>query len=577
MYIFLRAFIAFAGTTVVLLLLFELWTINTTRLATVPVFDGSPRSSLEELRRALRSMQDNHFQLWLGTWPSAIDWTAAVIGTHLTASLHSMSRSLEYQLPPRVRAPAAVTAESHRVENEINKYFSQAASFYFGQDAFGIRGQAFDDILWVVLGWLDNIRFIYIHDEAHYQTQGDDWHGKQFTDAFAHRARVFYDIAKKGWDTDKCGGGMNWNPRLLPYKNAITNQLFISASVNMYLYFPGDSNSSPFSKFETTTELGMNESVLAARPHSREYLKNAVKGYDWLAGSNMLNYQGLYVDGFHISHRNGRYICDIRNEMVYTYNQGVILSGLRGLWESTNKTRYLEDGYRLVNNVIHATGFNLSMARPYADGDRWQGLGRAGVLEDQCDAAGRCSQDGQNFKGIFMHHLTHFCEPLPTAPRVPGISFAADPVLAARHGGRCASYTPWVVHNARAALATRDARGAFGMWWGAGLPDPLPPHGGDGGDELLPYGAEDYRNRGLGDVRRWGRGWAPVTGPPPAPLLPPVPVGGAKARQSGGQATMGVGVEDVNDRGRGRTVETQGAGVSVVRALWEFLSEHTGA
>jgi hypothetical protein len=136
------------------------------------------------------------------------------------------------------------------------------------------------------------------------------------------------------------------------------------------------------------------------------------------------------------------------------------------------------------------------------------------------------------------------------------------------------------VHNARAALATRDGRGTFGMWWGAGLPDPLPPSdGGDGGggELLLPYGAEDYRNRGLGDARRWGRGWAPVTGPPPAPLLPPVPVPVPVGGQAAGQAPMGIGMGDVNDRGRGRTVETQGAGLSAVHALWEFLFEHAGA
>jgi hypothetical protein len=28
---------------------------------------------------------------------------------------------------------------------------------------------------------------------------------------------------------------------------------------------------------------------------------------------------------------------------------------------------------------------------------------------------------------------------------------------------------------------------------------------------------------------------------------------------------------DLNDRGRGRTVETQSGGVAVVRAMWEFL------
>ncbi len=30
-------------------------------------------------------------------------------------------------------------------------------------------------------------------------------------------------------------------------------------------------------------------------------------------------------------------------------------------------------------------------------------------------------------------------------------------------------------------------------------------------------------------------------------------------------------IMDLNDRGRGRTVETQGGGVSVLRALWEIV------
>jgi hypothetical protein len=32
-----------------------------------------------------------------------------------------------------------------------------------------------------------------------------------------------------------------------------------------------------------------------------------------------------------------------------------------------------------------------------------------------------------------------------------------------------------------------------------------------------------------------------------------------------------VGVRDVNDRGRGRTVETQSSGLAVVRAMWLFV------
>ena len=33
---------------------------------------------------------------------------------------------------------------------------------------------------------------------------------------------------------------------------------------------------------------------------------------------------------------------------------------------------------------------------------------------------------------------------------------------------------------------------------------------------------------------------------------------------------------DLNDRGRGRTIETQGSGLAVVRAMWEFLRRAEG-
>src|SRR5947208_3880087 len=34
-------------------------------------------NALEELHYALETMQTNYFEIWLGTWPNSIDWTAA--------------------------------------------------------------------------------------------------------------------------------------------------------------------------------------------------------------------------------------------------------------------------------------------------------------------------------------------------------------------------------------------------------------------------------------------------------------------------------------------------------------------
>lgn len=563
-------------------------------------------------------MQSDYFEIWLGKWPAAIDWTAAVMGTHVSAALYSLTRSLPYIMPgtlakdtPDVRKKdSELELEGQRIENEINKYFSQAITYFFGEDHFAIRTQAYDDMLWVVLGWLENIRFIQEHDDLHYpptshSAGGSKWYGKQFESAFAHRARVFYDLAQKGWDWKLCGGGMTWSPHTTPYKNAVTNELFIAASVGMYLNFPGDSNCSPYLAGHINAACTRDYSAEGccsppygpAVPHDPMYLAAAVNGYKWLKSSNMTNAQGLYVDGFHIRNwgkngSSGTGQCDIRNEMVYTYNQGVLLSGLRGLWEGTGDVAYLEDGHTLVRNVIRATGwqpgYDLRVASftshhfpppplpKLVSGGEWAGLGASGILTELCDPASKCSQDAQTFKGIFFHHLTLFCAPLPLDPLVPGKTHAATPTHAMLHSQSCKEYAPWVARNAQAALSTRDRMGRFGMWWGVGMA------GGQkqGQKEKREERREERRDRALAEY--------PVPSLPagavdyrndPAALLERTEDGAERAGTLYAGMSEGLyvrgGVQaqaDPNDRGRGRTVETQGGGVAVVRAMWEFVN-----
>lgn len=512
-------------------------------------------------------MQQEYFSLWLGKWTTAIDWTAAVMGTFLSATLSSLSHSLPYTMPGTFDKSRKLDVEAQMVENEINKYFGQSIAYYFGEDHFAIRNQAYDDMLWVVLGWLESIQFINSHSKNHYPPSREapdgkgEWHAQQFIPAFAHRARVFYELAEQGWDWKLCGGGMTWNPRLLPYKNAITNELFISASIAMYLYFPGDDNCSPFMgaerghsdwQFLRTQEpsddaMDCSNSSSNAPIYDPIHLANAVNGYNWLANSGMTNDQGLYVDGFHIkgyAQNHSKTECDERNEMVYTYNQGVLLSGLRGLWEATGNLTYLEDGHSLIRNVIAATGWTDAATPPLSE---WAGLGAHGILTELCDPSGTCNQDGQTFKGIFFHHLTTFCTALPRVPVRPGKTHAASRFTAALHHRSCNEYAPWVVHNAQAALATRDAQGRFGMWWGAGQDSSAAVDA----SALLPERALDYRND---------------------PELLGMPEGGVDHPVLSQRSERSR--SDPNDRGRGRTVETQGGGVAVVRAMWEFLRRY---
>ncbi len=165
--------------------------------------------------------------------------------------------------------------------------------------------------------------------------------------------------------------------------------------------------------------------------------------------------------------------------MVYTYNQGVILSGQRGLFEVTGDVSFLEDGHRLIQSVINATGYDLEKDAPLegltgTKVDRlpkWHGLGRAGVLEEACDVRGDCSQDSQTFKGIFFHHLIAFCTPLEIPETLPSSVVGTEQFLdvGLAHTAACRRYLGWLDRNAAAALATRDDSGKFGMWWTAGL------------------------------------------------------------------------------------------------------------
>ncbi|RAL00596.1 putative glycosyl hydrolase [Aspergillus ibericus CBS 121593] len=531
-----------------------------------------------DLLDALNVMQDDYFELWQGTWPTSIDWTAAVLGTQVSATLSSLTSTAGDILPDAGGDTKKPVLEEYAsgFENLINHYFDQTSAFYYGEDAFAVRNQAFDDMLWVVLGWLENIKFQVLHTDLHYDDPSSPngtaklrWHGTQFQTPAAHRARVFYGLASGGWDVSLCGGGMIWSPYLTPYKNAITNELYISASIGMYLYFPGDGIDSPF--LESAVD---DENWSDGYPHEPAHLQAAIEGYSWLNASNMTGADGLYADGFHINGWKsaddpGTGKCDVLNTMVYTYNQGVILSGLRGLWLATAVQQYLSDGHLLVSNVMTATGW------PDKVSQQWKGLGRGGVLEDACDSAGSCSQNGQTFKGIFFHHLAEFCRDI----RPQELRFLASANRTADgedgweyvyewHQARCRTYRPWIEHNANAALLAKNGDGKIGMWWGNTSATDVSP---------LPQGAIDYQNYGAR-----AEGSEPLTGllrsrgskRPSDEMKGPSSQRGphrwGTASKRSGFTELDDEAEDPNDRGRGRTVETQSGGVAVLRALYQW-------
>jgi hypothetical protein len=502
-----------------------------------------------EFQDTLATMQNT---FWNGTyWPTTIQWIGAFMNSLLAASDRSFTDALEEY---NGNVPGAHTAAAS-LTKEIDKYFAEIEAYYGDEDVIQIFGAAYDDAQWVVLEWLEAIKFINQYDDYAKSSLGQEDIGR-----FAHRAHIFYNIVQNQFNTSLCDGGITWNPALAPYKNAITNELFLASSIAMYLYWPGDSNSNPYPSPDYVNVTNATLPVLPTlKVHDTLLLNNAKEEYAWFKTHNFTNDQGLIVDGFHIS--DNQTTCDERNEMVYTYNQGVLLSGLRGLWAATGDESYLQDGYAYIHTAINATGWN---AHSSSSAGQWAGLGRNGIMEDYCDAPANCSQDNQIFKGIYFHHLDLFCEPLPTnQPLIAGLTVTATPSLASQHAKICASYIPWIEHNAWAALSTKNGTGIIGGWWGASYVNKTQgPWPGWAPDK--PKGSTDVENEPW-VLQQWP--WA-CQGQH-----------GCGRSRKGGQirgnarrmARLFQHQRDVNDGGRGRTAETEAAGLGVIKAASDFV------
>lgn len=554
-----------------------------------------PESALHHLASALKTLQSRFFALWLGVYPTGIDWTSAVTNTHVSASLRSITSSRNYSFIDISDSSTSTNrlSEGHVfLENEINAYFAQSSAYYYGEDVFGIRLQAHDDMLWVVLGWLESLKFIDLHNSLHHSpaaasplaaqipslpphvsTTPTAWYGTQHIPAFAHRARIFYALVASHWDDSTCGGGLTWDPRLEVYKNSITNTQFLAASVGMYLYWPGDVIDSPFF---ATTATGEGDEAYERR--DQRFVDNALKTHDWLHAVNLTDEHGLYIDGFHISDHEHNASeskpaqCDIPNPQLYTYNQGVILSGLRGLYLATlnsthTNTTFLVEGHTLIDAVMTATHSGI--------------LGQHGNLAERCDigmpnpGGNGCSQDAQTFKGLFFLHLSAFCAPLLNEPlfREGGHGGGARRLRkdARWHLRQCRKYTSWVMRNADAALASRDKRGVFGGSWLAGTESASAPSSAtttastaSEGMRRKPSGDDIRNDPSLVDTPRWsGRDHTHnelcQIGPD---LL--VKAHWPMHRRSHNDD----GDEDGDEE---HTLETHGSGLAVVRAAYEFL------
>ena len=221
----------------------------------------------------------------------------------------------------------------------------------------GFINDFFDDNLWWALAWV-----------AAGDLTGDERYRAAAQAIFAH--------SLSGWD-DACGGGLWWNEKR-DYKNAITNELFLTLAALLAARVPG-------------------------RPEYRDW---ALREWEWLLGSGLIGPSGLVNDGLTTG-------CANNGGTTWTYNQGVILGGLAALHELTGDAAYLRQGEATADAALRSL------------------TGPLGILaEPEEGRATAADRDMPQFKGIFVRYLQDFSRWAGKAEYGAFLLANADSVLA---------------------------------------------------------------------------------------------------------------------------------------------------
>lgn len=201
-----------------------------------------------------------------------------------------------------------------------------------------------DDTGWWGLAWV-----------AAYDVTGDA--------RYLETARKDADHMRDYW-TSTCGGGVQWATDK-PYKNAVTNELYLRLNASLHNRIDGDT----------------------------AYLQRAEDEWAWFRGSGMINSGGTVNDGLTSA-------CANNGDTTWTYNQGVILAGLAELHRATGDAAVLSSARTLAD---------ASTSSDY--------LNPGGTLHEPYEPDGTgCTSDGDSFKGAYARGLGILDKELPDHP-----------------------------------------------------------------------------------------------------------------------------------------------------------------
>jgi predicted alpha-1,6-mannanase (GH76 family) len=252
------------------------------------------------------------YSRWSGLWTTSGWWNAA---NALTAVVRYSQRTGDHTYVP-------VIEKTFRKARRAHADF--LTSFY-------------DDNGWWALAWVDA-----------YDLTRDD--------RYLNAARIIFARIEAGWD-DTCGGGVWWNEDRA-YKNAITNELFLTLAAVLHQCTPDDAGS---------------------------YRAWALRAWEWFRSVGLIGASGLVNDGLTSA-------CTNNGGTTWTYNQGVILGGLTALYRITGDPAYLTEAEVVADAALRELTSPPSASVP-------------GILAEPGEASAARNGDHTQFKGIFVRYL----------------------------------------------------------------------------------------------------------------------------------------------------------------------------
>ena len=219
------------------------------------------------------------------------------------------------------------------------------------RDVIFEKADSNDDVLWWSLAF----------DKAYKLTSNEE---------YLALAQLTFDHVLRDIDGNLCGGGVLWDHKKT-YKNSITNELLLDVSTKLY---------------ETTGD--------------SKYLDIAITSWAWFESSGLLD--GLVSDGLKDSPD-----CGVNLQgCPWTYNQGVLLSGLGRLRKFTGNNTLLVVADNLINVVIGGKNCLTDAEHILKEGNCEDGTSDS------------CNHDQKIFKGIFARHVGYYLLTLTTDERL---------------------------------------------------------------------------------------------------------------------------------------------------------------